>query len=497
MLSAMHIGAIFHLDVMTNNYAGVHHNLLARELPICDIRIDDNNFSVNYHNEDIAGIIGPRITIGLGDNPTSAQLNIMEHCGININDALLIGTTISRYLLLTIATETVSVVAHSNETYSLLHCYKTNDGGYPCSDGNAGAFLFESLQDLVQYLITIYPNEYFQVRPVLLNIRPANATPSNSASPVRTVHAHYHQGDVSLFGRAAGRQCTGIALAFLLLNAKIPVQRWNDRDLFIAMMEGSSLYSNIIEHNFRGGYQYLMHSDLPTVANMFNQQFELVYYHDILFGIIDNHSPDNSSIQSSILQAITFGFQISPSMLLTMGTSTIAIISHDSGTYTVVDSHARNELGVPSPDGTACALEFQSITSLIAYLCKIYTNQVFNLTPVFITSSTSNMPLTQQLLSSKQAECIIADDDEHQENCNIHEFTDAADDQDTAVALMFLILASTQPINSTTKQDLAQIKVNSTSLYNSIISDKYMGRRDRIIHSDMPQFVVTFPISCI
>ena len=79
MLSAMHIGAIFHLDVMTNNYAGVHHNLLARELPICDIRIDDNNFSVNYHNEDIAGIIGPRITIGLGDNPTSAQLNIMEH----------------------------------------------------------------------------------------------------------------------------------------------------------------------------------------------------------------------------------------------------------------------------------------------------------------------------------------------------------------------------------------------------------------------------------
>lgn len=65
--------------------------------------------------------------------------------------------------------------------------------------------------------------------------------------PNRIVHAACHQGNAAVFGENAGVQCTAIALMFLLLTFRGPLDNWDSNQLMRGMYYGTELYSSIIQ----------------------------------------------------------------------------------------------------------------------------------------------------------------------------------------------------------------------------------------------------------
>ena len=63
-------------------------------------------------------------------------------------------------------------------------------------------------------------------------------------------------------------------------------------------------------------------------------------------------------------------------MLLTIGAYTVALIHEPANdSFTIVDSHARDENGYPQVDGTAMAITFENLTELQGYLIDVYTGE--------------------------------------------------------------------------------------------------------------------------
>ena len=60
------------------------------------------------------------------------------------------------------------------------------------------------------------------------------------------------------------------------------------------------------------------------------------------------------------------------------GGTTIAIFRHRDQLF-VFDCHARNVEGFADSDGSSILITFDSHTSIAEYLCRMYYNQVFNI----------------------------------------------------------------------------------------------------------------------
>ena len=182
--------------------------------------------------------------------------------------------------------------------------------------------------------------------------------------PKRTITAFHHQGERAVFRNVAGNQCTAIALAFLVLSLLSHVEKWLHVELDHALVQGTYLYQNIIQTYFSSA------------------QFHLTYHLDELFGILSqNNNAHNDNYSVNISTAITVARTMSPRLILTIGQTTIAIVTTSHSIY-VLDSHSRNTNGRPVPNGTAVALSFNTQVDLVEYLLSTYRNQQCILTPV-------------------------------------------------------------------------------------------------------------------
>ena len=384
-----------HYDfVMAHTYGSSRHNLVASDIPSCTVAcadMADQPVNIIFHDISLSGIV-PTGTLDSHDACMSST---------NLPEVLTLSSSISPYMLISIQGSTMALLRHSNGMYTLFHSHGINRYGYPQASGSAGLLQFQSRLHLIQYLSRMFPHEYYEVRPVFVTPHTIDPTP-HTIDPTASslvLSARCHQGNVFLFGAAAGRQCTSIALAFLLMNTELATNEseWNESYMFSAMLEGSTLYSSIISDTYNGVPRYLMHEDLPTRINAFNATWEVTYYRDEIFGILGRESSSSTSHGAlSIHDALLTAASISPNFLLTLGTSTVAVISRGD-TFTIIDSHARNESGMPSSNGTARMFHFQSRSLLVTYLIKVYNQQQFDITPVTISKLRPGIPNSQSV----------------------------------------------------------------------------------------------------
>ena len=120
---------------------------------------DNTQINIDYDTS-ISGFI---------DCTSSSQDGIGNYMATsNIDNVITSCLPISPYILLTIQDMTVAVVHNSNGSFILLHSHSTDDLGYPCTNGSAGALYFQSQSLLLQYLRIVFSGQYYVLRTVLL-----------------------------------------------------------------------------------------------------------------------------------------------------------------------------------------------------------------------------------------------------------------------------------------------------------------------------------------
>ena len=176
----------------------------------------------------------------------------------------------------------------------------------------------------------------------------------------KVVQGSFHQG-ATKFGESAGSQCTCCALFSVVFNQLIKSSgRWDSFDLDYIVSNGDKVYKDL------GKSGYLMFDDLPQFMLLYDNRVDIDFLHN-QSGILTskNNLPgflfDNMPVDASGLLLILKGICI----------SVIVQQRH----YFIFDSHSRNELGLPCPDGYSVSIKFSRRKLLEEHIVKTYLNE--------------------------------------------------------------------------------------------------------------------------
>jgi len=90
--------------------------------------------------------------------------------------------------------------------------------------------------------------------------------------PSKTITAPYSQANELVFGQSSGQQCVAMSLCSLIYNNKQGINSAND--LVSIMNIGNQLYSSLSQLIRQS---FLMQTELPTLLNVFETDYELQY----------------------------------------------------------------------------------------------------------------------------------------------------------------------------------------------------------------------------
>jgi len=149
-----------------------------------------------------------------------------------------------------------------------------------------------------------------------------------------------------------GFQCTAISLAFIIIASFLPVGEWNTADLNRAVRYGDELYASIISASHGRQQIFLMPSDLSRLVEYQGHHIEINYQVDQICGMINlerQESLEHDFMATPFRHGLTTAFLDSNFVLLTVGELTVALVYDNvHETFHVIDSHARNSMGVSS-----------------------------------------------------------------------------------------------------------------------------------------------------
>ena len=356
--------------------------LLHSDLPQ-QIQFNSNDLHIDFHVDELFGVL-QQVSYHTDSIPL----------GYSIENAINEGLAISHHMLLTIGANTFALIFEDGVFY-IVDSHSRNAQGMACSEGVAVVLSFSCISDLLTYLHKMYDNLLFNLTPISVRFQqsqtltlsgqefhaPTTASNKKFHASAKVLQGNSHQGSPQ-FGMKAGTQCTAVAFTFLMYSVFISIEHWTPDDLTEAIHRGTLLHTrqqqllySELEH------VYLQHNDLPTNVNIFTLNLQVELYADMFYGVISQDPLTYIPCASNIESAIEVGITLSDHMILTMGTTTVAII-HDEGLFFLADSHSRDANGMPCPEGTAVVLTFTCISDLLAYLRNLYSTMPFNLTPV-------------------------------------------------------------------------------------------------------------------
>ena len=184
----------------------------------------------------------------------------------------------------------------------------------------------------------------------------------------KTIHAPYSQGNSFVFGRNAGKQCVAMSLIAILFDFIYSIK--SSSDLGEILNVGNELYTRLSQS---AGQDLLMLTELPEVLCLRDTMYRLKYS-ESYFGSV--HNCNDCTIESHCLPLIE-AFELLlrddfTSFILTITTSTVAILMKSNGIFKVFDSHSRDSQGMFDPCGTCVLVEITSINKLVEYFVNLY-----------------------------------------------------------------------------------------------------------------------------
>jgi len=181
-------------------------------------------------------------------------------------------------------------------------------------------------------------------------------------SVLKCIKATFNQGNEK-FGHTSGRQCTCIGLFSICFSFFKQVSFSNQNDLEYLIEQGDKLYKS------QNTTLFLSCGEPPR-----NVQVEHVAAH---IDFLEN--------RTGMLKGITVGYnkqvllrnfltdqEYTGILFLTSGVA-VAIIPHtNQNDVYLIDSHSRNDIGKPVPNGTSVILKFHNFWEVCNYISSIY-----------------------------------------------------------------------------------------------------------------------------
>ena len=228
-------------------------------------------------------------------------------------------------------------------------------------DLNNNRLLFETIYShLPIYLgILILINVSFLKMSLLIQHGDIETNPEPVYTLMKSVTASYHQGDISMFGETAGRQCLCNSIYAIVWSMLKTIGTWNEQDLNHILNEGDKLYKAKNTCNF------LSTDDLPKSIKLNEAEFNVVKlsnYHGRLscFETFISNVHKNEENTGNGLVLIFNGFSVS--------------VIWNEAYYFLFDPHSRDSNGLMCENGTAVLLKFHSLLVIEKYLLEAYVN---------------------------------------------------------------------------------------------------------------------------
>ena len=184
----------------------------------------------------------------------------------------------------------------------------------------------------------------------------------------KTIHAPYSQGNSVVFGPNAGKQCVAMSLIAILFDFMYSIRSSSDLEEILNV--GNELYTRLSQS---AGQDLLMLTELPEVLCLRDTMYRLKYS-DSYFGSV--HNCNDCTIETHCVPLIeAFELLLTDdftSFILTITTSTVAVLVKSNGIFKVFDSHSRDSQGMFDPCGTCVLIEIASIYKLVEYFENLY-----------------------------------------------------------------------------------------------------------------------------
>ena len=186
--------------------------------------------------------------------------------------------------------------------------------------------------------------------------------------PSKTIVAPYSQGNSFVFGPNAGKQCVAMSLIAILFDFMYSIR--SSSDLVEVLTVGNVLYTRLSQS---AGQDLLMLTELPDLLCLRDSMYRLKYS-DSYFGNV--HNGNDCAIEDHCVPLIE-AFELLlrgdfTSFILTITSSTVAILMKSNGIFKVFDSHSRDSQGMFDPCGTCVLVEIASIYKLVEYFENLY-----------------------------------------------------------------------------------------------------------------------------
>ena len=194
--------------------------------------------------------------------------------------------------------------------------------------------------------------------------------------PRKTITAPYSQANQLVFGQNSGQQCVTMSLCSLSYNNKQGINSAN-HDLVSIMNIGNQLYSSLSQ---LARHSFLMHTELPTILNVFETDYDLQYSESYTGTIHQETAIEGyqycTSLERAFRSLMTKNFH---NFVLTIGCTAVAIYCKGNVGLKIFDSHARDIYGRSHPQGTCVLLEVSLLNSLVHYFQSIHHSDIFEL----------------------------------------------------------------------------------------------------------------------
>ena len=167
----------------------------------------------------------------------------------------------------------------------------------------------------------------------------------------------------SKYGNSAGKQCTGMSLAFSIHTTKRTVESLKRYDLDVILDRGNQIYEQCSQEHEA---EILAPEQIPNVVNYDGLRYN-VNVGQCRYGFISN--------MTKLTYQLTNVFCTYQSTFFVCKGYTI-MLKCESGNYYMFDSHKKDKRARPHPDGKCTLLKFLNFHDMIKYLVRLYHSDV-------------------------------------------------------------------------------------------------------------------------
>ena len=207
-----------------------------------------------------------------------------------------------------------------------------------------------------------------------LLIRQANDVEENPGptifdiiDPMRTVSADYSQGNETLFGENAGKQCVAMSLTAIIYHQIEHISEWTSSTLNNILTIGNNLYISI-RYSVPAN-DYLLLTGVPCIVSLYNKVHTLQYSESLTGSLFmtSNNGP-YMTLQNSLIEVFSSSRLNYNCCLLTAGINAVAVFKHSEQSFKIFDSHAKDFYGMPHSFGKCTLLSIEGLENLVSYL---------------------------------------------------------------------------------------------------------------------------------